>query len=150
MKKTAEEYSIPSLGLDMTIIVKFYMQLLAKKLKHLDIDRYFFLLLIINYSKDCITQQHLCNQLKIDKTVMVRIVDYLTRKGYLKREINPKDRREYFLMLTLKAKKNIPKIITAVKELDTIATLGINKSKLETFYSSLKNIKENLKNEHVV
>ena len=147
MVKVKENKEVHFFGLDMARIVKLYMGILAKRLEHLDIDRYYFLLLIIDHSESPFTQQQLCHQLKIDKTVMVRIVDYLSKKGYLIREPNQEDRRSYFLTLTAKAKKDMPYIKAVVEELDQVATLNMNKSDVSSFCNALSKVKENLKNE---
>lgn len=51
-----------------------------------------------------VSQQSLGEQLHIDRTTVVEIVDELERRGVVARRRNPSDRRSYFLHLTPKGK----------------------------------------------
>lgn len=51
-----------------------------------------------------VSQQSLGEQLHIDRTTVVEIVDELERRGVVARQRNPSDRRSYFLHLTPKGK----------------------------------------------
>jgi MarR family transcriptional regulator, lower aerobic nicotinate degradation pathway regulator len=46
------------------------------------------------------SQQAIGERLRIDRTTMVALIDDLERKGYVKRERNPDDRRAYVITLT--------------------------------------------------
>lgn len=48
-------------------------------------------------------QEELAEGLGVDKSVIARMVSSLMKKGYLTREVNPKDRRAYCLYRTEKA-----------------------------------------------
>jgi DNA-binding MarR family transcriptional regulator len=47
-----------------------------------------------------LSQQAIGEQLRIDRTTMVSLIDALERAGYVKRERNPDDRRAYAITLT--------------------------------------------------
>jgi DNA-binding MarR family transcriptional regulator len=46
------------------------------------------------------SQQAIGERLRVDRTTMVALIDDLERKGYVKRERNPDDRRAYVITLT--------------------------------------------------
>ncbi len=136
------------IGRHLTVLSKHYVGVLTKKLEGLDIERHFSLLLILHYKPDC-NQKCLAEILDIDKTSLVGIIDFLSEKGYVKREINPKDRREYFIRLTAKAKKNIPLIIEAVQSTNEVALSGFSENEIKSFYKILFGAYNNLEKEPV-
>jgi DNA-binding MarR family transcriptional regulator len=51
-----------------------------------------------------LSQQAIGEQLRIDRTTMVAMVDALEQAGFVRRERNPNDRRAYAVKLTLKGR----------------------------------------------
>ena len=88
------------LGRSLAILAKTYYGALTKRLEHLEIERYYSILILIENHGAACTQQFICDELRMDKVSMVRIVDYLIEKKYVKKVVNPKDRREHFIQLT--------------------------------------------------
>ena len=132
------------LGRSLAILAKTYYGALTKQLEHLEIERYYSILILIeNHGADC-TQQFICDELKMDKVSMVRIVDYLIEKKYVKKVVNPKDRREHFIQLTKKAIEVLPAIHQAIDEVNSSALKGIAKEKQKELYANLNTIQKNL------
>ena len=121
-----------------------FLQTLNRDLYHLDIDRNFYALLLIENAEGNITQQELANLLDTDKASIVRIVDYLSDHLYIKRVQNAKDRRKYSLVLTAKARKETPKIKSAIKEIISSAFKGVSTTDKKKFYYILEQLKNNL------
>lgn len=136
------------LGRHLAILSKVYVGALTKKLEDLDIERHYSLLIVLNSKPDC-NQKCLTEILKIDKASLVRVIDYLSRKGYVKRAVNPSDRREHFIRLTSKAEKAIPAITKAVHDINNIVVKGFSRSQTELFYDVLRNAQDNLSKEPV-
>ena len=134
-----------SVGRHLAQLTKLYAGVISKKLEHLDIERYFHVLLTIDKSENKITQQEVANQLELDKVTMVKMVDYLAQKGYLNREQNPNDRREYHLCLTEKAQQVIPEIKEAFQDIHKAATNGLTKNQIDEFYKVVERIDKNLR-----
>lgn len=118
---------------------------LNAKLKNLDIERNFYSLILIEEGEGNLTQQDLACLLDSGKVSVVRIVDYLSEKGYVKRVNDPSDRRKFRLILTNKAEKELPLIREAISEVTQSALKGFPDKKIEEFYNILYNIKKNLK-----
>ena len=55
---------------------------------------------LIRLAEGPLSQHELGQQLAIDRTTVVELIDELERKGYVERRRNPADRRSYLLTLT--------------------------------------------------
>jgi DNA-binding MarR family transcriptional regulator len=132
------------LGRSLAILAKTYYGALTKRLEHLEIERYYSILILIEVHGNECTQQFICDALKMDKVSMVRIVDYLIEKKYVKKVVNPKDRREHFIQLSKKAVDILPAIHQAIDEVNSEALRGISKEKQKELYAHLNSIQENL------
>lgn len=132
-------------GRILSIIAKSYLQSLNRMLSELDIERSYFALILIENAEGKITQQELADLLEIDKVTMLRSIDYLSAKGYVKRLRNNNDRRKYSLELTEKAVKALPKIKSAFLDMNNITLKGITEDQISELKSVLKIISNNLK-----
>ena len=126
-------------------IGRVYMHALAKQVHHLDINRYHDILAIIYLHNGQLTQKALGQMLDKDKSSLVSIIDLLTAKGYVYREINPADRREQLLKTTQKAEEEVPEIIRAFDELNRTSTQSITETDITTFNKVLAIMEANLK-----
>jgi MarR family transcriptional regulator, transcriptional regulator for hemolysin len=123
-----------------------FLYALNVKLKTLEIERNFYALILIEGGKGKITQQHLAEMLESDKVSVVRIINYLSNKGYVKRVKDPADKRKYGLNLTLQAEKEMPVIKKAIEEVTQDAFKGLTKERIEELYDTLNIIRNNLNN----
>ena len=124
-------------------ISKMSQDIVQGKLSHLDIDRSFYPLLLIDAGHG-ITQQELAHELSCDKVQVVRIIDYLSSNGYVDRIPNKTNKRKYELSVTDKARKVIPDIKKAFDELSAITMKGLSTSKKNELYAMLTLIVSNL------
>ncbi len=131
-------------GRTLAIIAKSYFGALTKRLEHLEIERYYSILIVIEQSETDCTQQTLCKTLKMDKVSMVRVIDYLVNKEFVSKVLNPHDRREYLLELTQKALSVLPEIHASIYEVNRAALNGISEEHQNEFYSTISAIQENL------
>lgn len=125
-------------------VSKKYLSALSKMVAHLSIDRYHYVLIIIDSHDGNLTQKALAEILNIDKSYMATILDYLEEKDYVIREKNPNDRREQLIKLTGLAKTGIPIIREAIKKLNERAFHSICKSNKQLFNEVLETIQQNL------
>ena len=95
------------IGTQALILSKLYYGVIVKSLENLDIERYFSVLYFLMNNNGC-CQQTICNNMAIDKTAMVKVMNYLIKKGYVERRKNPDDKREQFIFLTKKGEKIPP------------------------------------------
>ncbi len=142
MKKQAE-LTLP-IGTQALILSKLYYGALSKSLERLDIERYYSVLVFIYHNNSC-CQQDICNDLRIDKTAMVKVLDYLSKAGCIERKVNPKDRREHFISLSKKGSRYAKEIVRTFDHLDEKSFAGISESDRKTFNRVLGKVSENLK-----
>ncbi len=128
----------------LTTVTKRYLYGLSKSLLHLSIDRYHYVLVLIDTHKETLSQKALAELLHIDKSYMVSILDYLGGNGYIIREKNPNDRREQLIKLTLKARTDLPVIKGAIEELNNLSLKNINAADKIIFLEVLHSIQDNL------
>jgi len=124
-------------------LAKGYFGILTKELEDLDLERYYFSLTLITKHKT-ISQQRLADVLDIDKANMVRMIDYLSNQGYVKREVNPDDRREHIILPTKKAEKVFDRVQNAFLKSNKEALKGFSVSETKVFYEMLERACHNL------
>ena len=132
------------LGRILTVLGKGYLNLLRMKLQNLDIDRYYYALVLIGRQDGIITQQELALLLDSDKVSIVRIVNYLSEKGYVKRMLKTDDRRKHRLVLTEKGKLAIPEIKKSFAALNEVVLSGLEKTQIAELTQSITYIKRNI------
>jgi DNA-binding MarR family transcriptional regulator len=137
-------YAKMSVGTRALILSKLYYSVLSKRLEGLDVERYYSILFFLNENNGC-NQQFICNNLAIDKTAMVKVIDHLIKVGFVDRNVNPNDRREHFIMLTKKGQKQTGEIVHSFNNIDAEIFLNVNKDDQATFNKVLCQLSENLK-----
>ncbi|WP_080904449.1 MarR family winged helix-turn-helix transcriptional regulator [Parabacteroides sp. Marseille-P3160] len=130
-------------GRRMAKIGQRLQAILQGYLKNLDINRSFYPLLLIEAGNG-ITQQELAYQLMCDKVQVVRIIDYLSSNGYVKRIQNQTDKRKYELTITEKARLALPEIKTAMINTTSIALNCLSESQINELYNILSILESNL------
>lgn len=141
--KIAHQNQIP-VGTRALILSKYYYGVLSKNLEKTGIERYYSILYFLNDHNGC-SQQYICNNLAIDKTAMVKVMDYLTKSGLVERKINPLDRREHFIKLTKKGLKHTEIVVKSFNDLDNEIFVGLNRQERATFEIISDKIIEKLK-----
>ena len=92
-----------------------------------------------------LTQKALAANLDKDKSLIVSIINDLSEKGYVQRDVNPADRREHLLKITNKTRRELPQILEAFAKLNTDITANIPDADMQTFYMVLSKMEDNLK-----
>jgi MarR family transcriptional regulator for hemolysin len=125
------------LGKTFHLLTKNYVGIVSKKLSDIEIDRYYYIICVLNESKEAMCQKDLAGCVGVDNVTMVRIVDYLSRKKFVKRLQSKFDRRAYELELTEKAKKAMPQIAAAFDEANQICFKGFSRKEKNDFQNLL-------------
>jgi DNA-binding MarR family transcriptional regulator len=146
MKKgrVADAPIIEPVGHIASNIHRMFLSVLNAYLTDVDIDRFYYPVLLIEASNGNLTQQELAGKLGCDKVQVVRIIDYLSEKGYVTRVQNTLDRRKYGLEITEKAKEFIPDIKKAIQNANALVLNNLSEQKIDDLYSTLKIIEKNL------
>lgn len=143
MSKHSEE----AIGLYFYLLDKLYQKLLSHDLSLIGIERYFSIIWLIAHNQEPLSQQNLAKLLKVDKANVVRIIDELEAKGYVKRILNPNDKRAYFLVLDYKGKQHIEAIRQAIKNINEEMFFNFSRQEKETFLVLLRKAYQNLSSE---
>lgn len=131
------------IGRKMDKVGRMFQAELQAELQHLDIERSFYPLMLIEAGNG-ITQQELADKLLCDKVQVVRIIDYLSYNGYVKRVQNQTDKRKYELTITEKARLFLPDIKKAISNTSSIAMKGLSENQVSQLYSMVSLIESNL------
>lgn len=132
------------LGKIFALLTKSYLGAISVQLAHLDIERHYYLIFRIGRSERPQTQKELGEIIFQDKSAMVRIVDYLVEKGYVRRKQNTADRREHFVVLTKKGEKACPDIEKAFLNVNKSAFKGLSNEQISCLNVCLDTISANL------
>lgn len=102
-------------------------------LSHLEIKAmHFSVLLAIDQFNEKISQKEIGAKLLIDRNTMVKIIDHMELKGFVKRKTDPKDRRSYLLCITNKGKTVLENVQTHILGIKTDFFISLsNKDKKE-------------------
>jgi len=125
-------------------LTKKYLSVFSQQTSGLDIDRYQYVLVIIEDNHEQLSQQELAEDLHVDKSYVVTIVNYLETNGYVRREKNQKDRRQQLIKLTDKAREVTPKIREVTERLNQKSLEKLTDKQIETFIQVLNQIDANL------
>lgn len=125
------------LGRVFSFLTKQFIGQLATRMSGTPVERYYFPLYIIGKNSGKISQQELADQILTDKVSMVRILDCLTKDGFIERKVNPEDRRQHLLHITPKAEPWILEIENGLKETNQAFFQLLPEDKQEDFKNML-------------
>lgn len=80
-----------------------------------------------------------------NKSVVMRMIDSLEKKGLCRRTVNPVDRRENFLNITPEGERVVAQYQEIERRLSQELTANISEEKLKTFFDVIGMISENAK-----
>ena len=132
------------------IHASLYLESLKEYASNIDVNRTQLRALVFIKNNGEITMTDLCEKLNIEKGSLTTMVDDLTKKGYLTRTRDLRDRRKYILNLTNEGDVIAKDFLEELgKKLET-RFLKLSKEDRDKFMQSIKNledilIKENLK-----
>jgi DNA-binding MarR family transcriptional regulator len=121
----------------------YYTRVLGELGKH-DLEKWFYVLLMIHDAEAQLSQQELADALMLDKVTITRAVDHLSAKGYVERVNCPDDRRKHHLRTLPKARTVVKDIRTAFDTINDIAFTGMNATDRKRFKADLATINSNL------
>jgi MarR family transcriptional regulator, transcriptional regulator for hemolysin len=130
----------------MDLISRLYQNALSQQLRHLGIERHFYMMLVIDEGNGHFTQQDMADVLEIDKVIMVGIIDYLSDNGFVARKENKEDGRKHRIVLTAKARAALPEIRKRILSLNKMALSELPANLSENFMEILGLIRGTLEN----
>lgn len=91
---------------------------------------------------DKMTMSELSSSLEMDNSAATRIVDRLERSGFVYRELNLNDRREFYVMITEHGLDEIKKTKSTVRNMNKKIEAEFTEEELEIFRRNLVKMKE--------
>lgn len=139
-----EQYSAYSFLLDRTARrVKLYAQRRFREMgMNLTVDQWILMKHLSEHNG--MNQRELSEVLFKNTPTLTRIIDLLVEKGYVKREMDPKDRRCFVLGLTEDGIKKVEEYKEPVAQIRMKAWEGLNDDDFQRFKHVLNTIYSNL------
>jgi DNA-binding MarR family transcriptional regulator len=136
-----------SLGYWFSIAAQRYYTLMLDRMRHHDLDRWFYALLVIAEHDGKLSQQELAQAMQTDKVSMLRAIDLLSAKGYVERVNCPDDRRKHHIRLLPKALPVVKDIRRIYTQLNEQAFEGMGATQRKAFLHGMNGMLERLSSE---
>jgi len=133
----------PSVGRYISCIYRNFHIYLHHQLEQYNLGSGQFHFLMMLYHKDGVNQETLAETLNIDKATSARAIKKLEEQGYVTRKRDEKDRRNYNIYLTEKAKKLQPTIKTILQQWTEQLLQDITKKEEQYLFTILEKISKN-------
>lgn len=135
--------NIPSIGRYIGHFYRLGKSFLSKQYKAYDIGAGQYQFLMQLYLKDGISHDELTERMSVDKATTTRAVLKLEEAGYVKRALNEKDKRKYYIYLTDKAVEKKDEILTICCLWENQLTECLSNEEKDTLMLLLKKIARN-------
>jgi DNA-binding MarR family transcriptional regulator len=116
---------------------------MSKQLESYKIGSGQYIFLIALYKKDGISQEEISNYLKIDKATTAKSIRRLEKEGYVKRDIDSKDKRAYKVYLTQKAFDIKLIICNVLKKWSAVLSEGLSENEKGVVLDLLSRMSKN-------
>lgn len=131
-----------SMGRLVSILYRKNQVYLNTVLKPLDLTASELPILIYLCHHDGVSQEELSAFMSIDKASTARVVQSLLKKGFLRKDRNPSDRRANKVFLTELAVQSEAKIKILLQQWNSFLTDGMDEQSVNTMFAVLENMVE--------
>ncbi|MEG2786580.1 MAG: MarR family transcriptional regulator [Romboutsia sp.] len=129
------------------IHASLYLESLKEYAANIDVNRTQLRALVFIKNNGEITMTDLCEKLNIEKGSLTTMVDDLTKKGYLTRTRDSRDRRKYILNLTEEGDKIARDFLEELGDKLEKRFLNLDENDRSRFMESIKNLEDILMKE---
>ena len=126
------------LGLIVSMIHRTRMMYLNDRVGDMDMTPGQFPFIMVLSNEEGITQEELAAHFHIDKGTVARALRKLEDKNYLFRKVDSKNRRRYFIYLTDKGKRTVPKITNIEQEWENSICSKFSEEEYSRLFEILK------------
>ena len=106
-----------------------------------------FAQLLALYEQDGLTQQELCERVRIDQSTMAHTLRRMERDGLIVRTVDPDDRRRSRNTLTPRAREIEKTLTQGAREANARALEGLGQEEIEAFMRTLGHMIANLEDD---
>lgn len=132
-------------GFQLLLFARRFDRAFTELMKGKNFPRYYSVMVLLDVKVGGISQQQICQELFINKSSMVKIVDYLSWKHFVERKPNPLDKRENLIFLTATGRKALRLVYWAMAAISEIAFEDISKNERKNFDRVIDYILSNLR-----
>lgn len=124
------------------IHASLYLESLKEYAANINVNRTQLRALVFIKNNGEITMTDLCEKLNIEKGSLTTMVDDLTKKGYLTRNRDLRDRRKYILNLTTSGEEIAKDFLESLGNRLEVRFLQLDEQDRNKFMESIKNLEE--------
>lgn len=133
-----------SIGKWISILYRQFQIYINRELKKYDINSSEYIYLANIAKSEGVCQKYFSDELSIDQALTTRVMKSLENKGYIVREKNSADKREYIIKLTSKGNKIQPVIIEKLNYWTNILSEGLETEEVDRLIAQLQLMSENV------
>ncbi|UFJ39894.1 MarR family transcriptional regulator [Brevibacillus humidisoli] len=137
------EKPIRSVGKYVSIIDRYAQMYIARHFHKYGIGAGQLGFLVLLYQRDGVSQDHLANQLRMDKATVARAVTKLEEAGLVRREEGQEDRRVKLVYLTEQARQILPEVRATMYKWTDILTEGFTEQEKDVLFQLLQRVAGN-------
>ncbi|MQY03649.1 MarR family winged helix-turn-helix transcriptional regulator [Actinomadura macrotermitis] len=115
-----------SLGYQVNHLARLLAQALRLRIAPLGVVPGQFAQLLALYDREGVTQNQLCEEVRIDQSTMAHTLKRMERDGLIERAADPADRRRALINLTDRARELQGPLQRAAAEVNDVATRGLS------------------------
>lgn len=133
-----------SLGYQTNHLARLLEQALRERIARHGVVPGQFAQLLALYEEDGLTQNELCNRVRIDQSTMAHTLRRMERDGLVQRTIDPVDRRRTRVTLTDRTRELQPVLMQAAQDVNAVAIRGFSGQEAAVFMEMLTRLIDNL------
>jgi len=133
-----------SLGYQVNLLARLFELALRRRIAPHGVVPGQFPALLSLFVEDGLTQAELGRRVSIEQPTMANTLNRMERDGLVRRVPDPADRRRVRIHLTDAARALEPQLIAAAREVNALATDGLDAGELAAFTATLERIVGNL------
>lgn len=132
-----------SLGYVVNHLARLMEQALRDRISRHGVVPGQFAQLLALYEEEGVTQNELCEKVRIDQSTMAHTLKRMERDGLIERTADPSDGRRALIYLTERARNLRAELFAAARDVNDIATAGFPQAQGEEF---LRMVQESITN----
>lgn len=103
-----------------------------------------FAQLLALFEQEGLTQNELCDRVRIDQSTMAHTLQRMERDGLVERQPDPTDRRRALVMLTDRSRELKGDLVRSAEEVNAMATRGFTDAEVATALALVARMIDNL------
>lgn len=150
MQPIQDNAMLGSPGRWVSVIHRYKTVFLDRELADIGLNGSTYLYIVVLDTHGTVRQDTFCREIALNKGCVARSMSRLEELGYIKREVDPDDKRVMLVSLTRKGKCKVKRVRKALGEFQSILGHGLTEKQIMMVNNLLLNMKENVSNHFAV